>query len=340
MFFIFLALQVLTPVPRADPFEFFRPTATITAEDRGQLDRGHPITRILPGSGSEVAVLTAVPVNIDGDRLVAWMRRIEALKKSAYVLAIGRFSDPPRMEDLADLILDDEELSEIQTCRPGSCGLKMSLGEMTQLRKAADGAERDGNRAIQNAFRRVLLERVQTYLAKGDLAHGDQQSHVGPARRFASILDHSAYLTEHLPRFVEHLRGYPVTAAPGVESFVYWSKERLAGKAIISITHVSILRGQDPSLPDVLVAGKEFFATRYVNASLGVTALVRGDSGRSNYLVYLNRSDVDMLRGMFGGLTRWVLQRRLKQDATNVLQGLRRRLESGEPPPAGASDAR
>src|SRR6187401_3549925 len=115
MFFIFLALQVLTPLSRADPFEFFRPTAAITAEDRGQLDRGHPITRILPGKGSEVAVLAAVPVNIDGDRLVAWMRRIEALKKSAYVLAIGRFSDPPRIEDLADLILDEEELSEIQT---------------------------------------------------------------------------------------------------------------------------------------------------------------------------------------------------------------------------------
>jgi hypothetical protein len=34
-------------------------------------------------------------------------------------------------------------------------------------------------------------------------------------------------------------------------------------------------------------------------------------------------------------LTRWFVERRLKDEATEILQGLRRRLESGEPPPAG-----
>ena len=73
--------------------------------------------------------------------------------------------------------------------------------------------------------------------------------------------------------------------------------------------------------------------SRYVNASLGITVILRGGSGAGNYLVYLNPSEVDVLGGMFGGLVRWLVQRRLKADAANVLQGLRRRLESGEPPP-------
>src|SRR4030095_9535783 len=96
---------------------------------------------------------------------------------------------------------------------------------------------------------------------------------------------------------------------------------------------VRILRGDDSTLPDVVVAGKQVFATHYVNASLGETVLVRGEAGRSNYLVYVNRSEVDMLHGTFAGLVRWFMQRRLKADAAHVLQGLRRRLESGEPPP-------
>lgn len=111
------------------------------------------------------------------------MRRIETLKRSAYVFAIGRFADPPAIEDLASLALDDEELSEVRGCRPGSC-----------------------------------------------------------------------------------------------------------------------------------------------------TAVIRGEPGAFNYLVYLNRSDVDMLGGVFGGLVRWFMQRRLKAEAATVLQGLRRRLESGAPP--------
>jgi hypothetical protein len=40
---------------------------------------------------------------------------------------------------------------------------------------------------------------------------------------------------------------------------------------------------------------------------------------------------VDMLGGVFGGLARRIMQRRLKAEAATVLLELRRRLESGEP---------
>ena len=119
---------------------------------------------------------------------------------------------------------------------------------------------------------------------------------------------------------------------PGVESFVYWSKERLAGKPIVSVTHVNIALSSDPGLPQALVAGKAIFATHYVNAALALTAIVSGGPGRPNYLVYLNRSDVDALGGFLGGVVRWVAERRLKNEAAGVLEGLRRRLESGVPP--------
>jgi hypothetical protein len=182
----------------------------------------------------------------------------------------------------------------------------------------------------------VVLERVKAYLADGHAAlapYVDDGGPVWPATRFASVLGHSVFLTEHLPQFAQHLSRYPHTPTPALESFVYWSKERLARKAIISATHVSILRSDEPGLPDALVAGKEIFATHYVNASLGITAILRGQPSAQNYLAYVNRSEVDMLGGMFGGLIRWFMQRRLKGEAANVLQGLRRRLESGEPPP-------
>lgn len=339
MLLALLALQVFTAAPNTDPFAFFQPSVTLSTDDRRQLDRGEPIARVLPGQDHEIAVFAAVRVDIDGDRLVAWMRRIEELKKSAYVLAIGRFLDPPTIEDLAGLALDDEELSGIQACRPDNCGLKLSAVEMTQLRRAAEEAGSDWKPAVQQAFRRLILQRVRAYLANGNGALPPYENHGGqtwPAMSFASVLGHSVFLTEHLPRFTEYLSRYPQAREPQVESFVYWSKERVAGKAMISATHVSILRNHEASLPDALVAGTQIFVTRYVNASLGITAILRGGSGAYNYLVYLNRSEVDVLGGMFEGLVRWLVQRRLKAEAANVLQGLRRRLESGEPPPVEA----
>jgi hypothetical protein len=109
-----VGLLILLTLPAlaasVDPFAFFTPTTIVTGDDLGQLDRGEPIARILPARGLEVAIFAAVPVSIDGNRLLSWMRQIEALKKSAYVLAIGRFSNPPRIEEVAGLSIDDEDL--------------------------------------------------------------------------------------------------------------------------------------------------------------------------------------------------------------------------------------
>jgi hypothetical protein len=311
-----------------DPFAFFQPSVTITADDRRKMDDGQPVAHVIASKDPEVAVWAAVPVNIDGDRLVAWMRRIEELKKSSYVLAIGRVSDPPRLDDLADLSLDDEEMSAIADCRPGHCDLKLSATEMTALQHVAGQPG-----ALQQRFRQIVLGRFNAYLSGGRIGpYADTHGEVWPGQEFDRLLEHSTFLTMHVPSFAESLRGARSGSMPAVESFLYWSKERLGGEPSINVTDVRILRSNDSSRPDVVVAGKQIFATHYVNASLGVTALVRGEPGRSNYLVYVNRSELDMLHGTFSGIVRWYVQRRLRAEAGNVLQRLRTRLESGEPP--------
>jgi hypothetical protein len=60
--------------------------------------------------------------------------------------------------------------------------------------------------------------------------------------------------------------------------------------------------------------------------------LLRGRPGGPNYLVYLNRSDIDVISGVFGGLARTIIERRVRNEAGEVLEGLRTRLQSGPPP--------
>ena len=324
------ALIAQAPV---DPFAFFRPAVNVSPKERQAIDKGEALVTVLPGQDREMAVFAALPVHVDGDRLVAWVRQIAELKKSSYVLSIGRFSAPPRIEDLDGLELDDEDLEAARQCRPGDCGLKLSAPEIAQLQQTVAGTQSEWKPILQRAFRRVVLRRIQMYLADGHSAlsvYNDHDRPVSLQTTFSSIVRRSVYLTARLPRFADYLDRYPRVPVPDVESFVYWSKEQLAGKPVVSATHVSILRGRDGDLPDALVAGRQVFATHYVNGSLSLTAIMRGPA--VNYLVYLNRSDVDVLGGFFGGLVRVVAERRLKAEASEVLQGLRQRLESGEPP--------
>ncbi len=328
-----------------DPFAFFQPTVVLTAGERKQLERGEPLARVIPGEDREVAVFAAMKTTIDGERLLAWVQRIEALKKNSYVLAISRISERPRLEDLKGLTLEKDEASDILDCRPGDCSLKLSGDEMRTLQQAAalqrsnDGAK---NVALESAFQGVMLRRIEKYLEAGlaGLPNDESTSDASrPEDTLAALLDHTRFLKAHTPTFAQYLARYPHAPMPGVDSFVYWSKEQIAGKPIVSATHVSTLRSDVPGVPEGLAATVGIFSTHYVNASLGVMAVVREAPGASGYLVYMNRSQVDVLGGMFGGLVRMVVQRRLRSEATDVLREIKKRLESGTPPAGAASKA-
>ena len=73
------------------------------------------------------------------------------------------------------------------------------------------------------------------------------------------------------------------------------------------------------------VTGTQLFATHYYYASLGLTYLVGGEERR--YLVYVNRTELDVLGGFFGSLKRAVLDSRLRRDVARLITGLRGRLE-------------
>jgi hypothetical protein len=259
-----------------------------------------------------------VKVSVDGERLVAWYREIEALKKSQFVAQIGRFSKPPRIEDLERLTLEEGDLDDIRRCTPGDCGLKLSDAEISQLHEAdAHAARAQELAAVQRAFRQIMVQRVQSHL--------DEGTHTTP--------EPPKFLTLNWPQVTSSIERH---SSPGIETLLYWSKERLGrGKPMISVTKLSIVRGHGESLPDPIVIGRQLFATHYVDASWSVTTITQGVDG-SKYLVYVNQSEVDLLGGLFGGIVRAGIQRQLRGQAGGQLRALKQRLEGGEPPARAA----
>jgi hypothetical protein len=319
----------------ANPFAFLAPWVQVSPGERERLDRGEVVARTLPATGSQVAVFVAARVQAAPETLVAWTRAIDAFKRSPAVLAIGTFSEPPLLSDLDALVLDDVDVEDAARCRPGHCGLKLTAREIAALGAATsvtDGGRRD---AVQRAFRQVVLERVRTYRAQGIAglpALADRASTRRIADGLSAILDRSPYLAR-LPSVIDWIRQFPRVEGPD-DTLLYWSKESLgSGKPVITVTHVGIVRPPPArDRPAVLVTGTQLLATHYTNASLGLTMLVPGLGGAEHYLVYLNRTDVDVLGGMFSGMVRATIERRLNRQAPLVVRVLRSRLESGSPP--------
>jgi hypothetical protein len=323
-------------IPR-DPFSWLQPVVSVDAASRGRIDRGEVVVRILPAGDAELGVFAASRLDTDPEMLAIWAASIADLKKSRYVLAVRRFSDPPVLDDLDGLVLDDGDVEALRDCGPGSCALKMAAGDIDALRGAVDAGGSQWKEAVQKQFRHAVLHRVSTYQSDGFAGlppYADRRKPVQPQVAFASLLGGSPYLRAD---------DIADLTAP-TESFFYWSKEQYGtGKPVISVTHVDVVRPHAPSATRVAVVGKEILATHYRNASLGLTAVVQDGTGQ-RYLVYVNRSQLDVLGGFFGGLKRAIVESRVKSESVQVFSALRRRLESGPPesgrglPPPVAED--
>lgn len=312
-----------------DPFAPFRPWIEVTADDRARADRGDTVVRVLPSRGGEVAVVALAAITVSPEAFAERIHDIEALRTSAHSPATRRFSSPPDLADLDRMDLPPQDVDAIRRCRPGDCDVKLTTAEIARLRALADAAGPDGAPQIQQAFREVVLERVRRYLADGldGLApYADKPEGVRTADALARLVARSPYLEAHAPTLVERLLDFPRTPADGHDSFLYWAEERFGGRPVLSATHVLIARNDPASgLPLVMVAGKQVFATHYSNGALGLTCLI---GTGPQYLLYVNRTEVDLLGGFFGPLKRAIIEGRIRREAGAVVAGLRTRIQS------------
>ena len=56
-----------------------------------------------------------------------------------------------------------------------------------------------------------------------------------------------------------------------------------------------------------------------------MTAVVHDPAADQRYLVYINRSQVDLLQGLFGGLRRKLIEGRIPGVSTELVRAVRRR---------------
>lgn len=304
------------------PFAWLEPDASVSPGDVQRLARGEVIVKPLPSKKAQLGVFAATELRQSPDIFVAWIRQISQLQRSKAVAASGRFADPPVFQDLDELSLDPKDLKAIRECRPGRCALKLSAAEIQSLRRIADGG---ADVAVQYAFRRVLFERLMAYRSGGPAA--------APTPVFAALQASSPYIRRSDVRLAQWLDAPERAQSQDVESFYYWSKEYYgSGKLVISLTQVGITRNPGGSTaPEVAVVGRQVFASRYMSGMLTHITLVRDPASDGFYMTYVNRAQLDVLSGFWGGLVRAIINRRLKGDAATVLRTLRDRIESGPP---------
>ena len=290
----------------------------LSTAELGQVDRGQIITRTLATKNArEVATLGVVRVRTTPEHYVERLRDIAAFKRTDDILQIGTFSSAAREADVAPLVIEDADLKRLRECRVGDCAIRLSSGAIERVRREIDWRTTDASPHASRLLRQLLVSYVAGYQQRGGAAAMEYAGTSPPlnvGREFASLVDADTSTWTYVPRLRSHLLEYPAAAGDASSDFVYWSKERVHGRPVISITHVAIVPGDGKSPVDYAIGSKQIYAMHYFDASLGVTLLVRDTSasGPSTYVVYLNRSRIDLFDGLFGGVARRIVAGRAR----------------------------
>jgi hypothetical protein len=302
-----------------------------TTGDLADLQRGrivrHAIDTNAPG---EIAVAGGVRVNAPKSLFLDRLRDIARFKRGPAVLQIGRFSRPPSLDDLAGLTVDKDDF-DLKTCRVGDCDVRLPAETIRQFQRAFDGRGADAQRQAATVFKQALLDNVIAYesgLASGRIAQYDDGSRpIRPIDEFQGILNNAPSVGALVPGLPEHLANFPASRVAGAEDFLYWSKEKFGVAPFITVTHVTIVC---PSAPTCVMTTKDVYSSRYFDASLAFS--IASDAvGNVNgfYLVYMNRSRANALKGGFAALKRSIVTRRVRSSLEENLKAIKADLEKG-----------
>jgi hypothetical protein len=333
------AVTALAAAPAASPVDpartFLRTAFGLSPADVERLDQGHVVGRTLPvNNPREVATLGIVRITTTPAMYVEGLLDIATFKQSDDVVQIGRFSNPPQLRDVAALTVEAGDLKQLRDCRVGDCDVRLSAEGIERVRRSVDWRTADAASSATAIVRQVLADYVARYGERGGAAameYADTSPGLSVGREFLSLVDADTSTWTHVPDLRRHLLDYPATPADGNASdFVYWSKERVRGRPVISITHVAIVRSANSSPIDYAIGSKQIYAMHYFDASLGVTLLVadRAAQRPATFVVYLNRSRIDLFDGFMGGVARRIVAGRARSVVEEQLTRLQRTLSA------------
>jgi len=334
------ALAVLTLTPDRTPLlaqgpplparidAYINDHLKLTADKYKQLLAGLPVTQLLETDpAKEVAIFGAVWVKAPMARYLTAVKDIESFERGGNFLVTKRISDPPRLEDFAQLSLPADDIANLKTCKVGDCEVKLSEAALMRIQKEIDWSKPTATAEVETLIRRLALEYVTGYLDGGNVrlaAYRDAERPTFVAQEFAAMIDRMPEMTNYLPGLKTYLLDFPRVRLPDAESFLYWQNVKFGLKPTIRINHLTIANQQS----HVVVVSKMLYASHYFWTAIELRVLVPDPArGEGFWFANVNRSRSDGLGGFVGSLIRGKVRSEAEKGMQAALTITKNRME-------------
>ncbi len=320
-----------------EPYTFFKQYIGLKDEEIASIELGKAVEQVLPTpEPSEVVVFGAIYINASPEDYLALVQKFHGLRGSRHYLGFRQFSAPPKLSDLEDFVLEDDDISELKSCKPGKCQLQLPRESMDEFRQTVDWSAPDVANQVNKLAQKMALEELIRYQKDGNTALGtyyDKQLPVRVVDQFESLLSESHALTDYLPDLQHYLIDYPQARLPNSESFFYWERVKFGLKPTLRMNHMVIYRGSQSSGPVESVAIKQLYASHYFETALDLSVCVKSSSRpdqKGFYLITVKGSRQAGLTGPRGAIIRTTAVSKTRSALESSLTRVKRVLESSQ----------
>ena len=322
----------VSSLPASDVRTLLRNVAGFTDDDWNTIEHGGAVSKILETDAREIAVAGAVRIAAAPARLVARIRDIDNLKRSAIVLDAGRFSSPPRASDLASAPFEDYNL-DLRECRPGECRVRLAAAEIARFHREVPWGASDWRARSAAVWREILAGYAASYARDGRKAlptFANKEVALSVTGELTLLAAKFGFISQFSSDLHAYLQEFGPARPARSEDVLYWTKEDFGVRPVFRISHQVIAPA--PGDAAIVVATNQVYADHYLDAALGVTlaipAFSAADGREGFYMILVNRARTRSLSSWFRRIVRGTVQGRSRDAMRKILTATKSALES------------
>jgi hypothetical protein len=285
-------------------------------------------------TAKQLAVSTGMLIAGDPDALASAVLDGQTLQANPAILGFGSIDPAAPEAGLAGVAYNEDEADEVRMLLQAAAGddLNLAAEELASLQQATagHGPEQAGDpaaiQAVNEAYRGILLGRLQAYLARGLAGLAPYQRDGGvsdPAEELLAAAEASPLLQQAAPDLYRGLLDFPEHQPADLQQAFFWVKELANGRPVFSLNHRLVQRRPD----GLILISRTFYAGHSFNASLSAAGVLPVPGG--NAVFYTNRTTSDQVAGFMQGMRHEVGRGMMRDALIKSFAAIRAKLGGG-----------
>jgi len=258
-----------------EPYTFFKQYIGLRDDQIANIGHGKAVAQVLPTSApSEIVAFGAIYIKASPEDYLRLAQNLDNLRGLPNYLGIRQFSAPPKLSDFEGFVLEDDDINELKSCRPGKCQLQLPTESMEEFQKSVDWSAPGVVAQVNKSAQKMALGELSRYQKDGDSALGtyqDKKYHLRIADQFESLLSKSVSMKNYLADLQRYLIDYPQAQLPHSENLFYWERVKFGLKPTLRMNHTVIYRGSRSSGLVDSIAVKQLYASHYFETALDLS---------------------------------------------------------------------